>query len=87
MKVLVLNCGSSSLKFQLIQIGGGAVERKLARGVVDRIGGESSYEFEIIGEPPQEGKIAASDHEAATMELISWLRSRLLRPAFSRMTC
>ncbi len=76
MKILVLNCGSSTLKFQLIQTRDCAVERKLARGVVDRIGGESSYEFEIIGEPPQEGKIAASDHEAATMELISWLRSR-----------
>ncbi len=75
MKVLVLNCGSSSLKFQLIQTRGGAVERKLARGVVDRIGGESSYQFEIIGEPPLEGKIAADNHEAATVKVIGWLSS------------
>ena len=45
-------------------------ERKLARGLVDRLGGESSYNFEIVGEPPLEGKIAADNHEAATMELI-----------------
>ncbi|HEX7227980.1 MAG TPA: acetate kinase, partial [Candidatus Binatia bacterium] len=75
MKVLVLNCGSSTLKFQLIQTGGSAVERKLARGVVDRIGGESSYKFEIIGEPPLEGKIAAENHEAATVKVIGWLSS------------
>ena len=75
MKVLVLNCGSSTLKFQLIQTRGGAVERKLARGVVDRIGGESSYKFEIVGEPPLEGKIAAENHEAATVKVIGWLSS------------
>jgi acetate kinase len=75
MKVLVLNCGSSTLKFQLIQTRRGVVERKLARGVVDRIGGESSYKFEIIGEPPLEGKIAADNHEAATVKVIGWLSS------------
>jgi acetate kinase len=75
MKVLVLNCGSSTLKFQLIQTRGSAVERKLARGVVDRIGGESSYKFEITGEPPHEGKVAAENHEAATVKVIDWLRS------------
>jgi acetate kinase len=75
MKVLVLNCGSSTLKFQLIQTRGGAVERKLARGVVERIAGESSYQFEIVGEPAQEGKVAAENHEAATVEVIGWLSS------------
>jgi acetate kinase len=76
MKVLVLNCGSSTLKFQLIQTRGSAVERKLARGVVDRIGGESSYKFEIVGEPPHEEKLAAENHEAATVRVIAWLSSR-----------
>jgi acetate kinase len=75
MKVLVFNCGSSTLKFQVIQTRGGAVERKLARGVIERIGGESSYKFEIVGEAPQEGKVAAENHEAATVKVIEWLRS------------
>jgi acetate kinase len=75
MKVLVLNCGSSTLKFQLIQTRGSAVERKLARGVVDRISGESTYKFEVIGDPAQEGKVAAENHEAATVQVIAWLRS------------
>ena len=75
MKVLVLNCGSSTLKFQLIQTRAGAVERKLARGVVNRIGGESSYKFEIVGDPAQEGKIAAENHESATIKVIEWLNA------------
>jgi acetate kinase len=75
MRVLVLNCGSSTVKFQFIQTGGGAVERKLARGVVGRIGGESSYKFETVGDSPQEGKIVADSHESATIKVIEWLNS------------
>jgi acetate kinase len=75
MKVLVLNCGSSTLKFQFIQTRSGAVERKLARGVVDRLGGQSSYKFEVLGKPAQQGKLAAENHEAATVKVIAWLSS------------
>ena len=75
MKILVLNCGSSTLKFQLIEAHGATVQRTLARGVVERIGGESSYKFEVIGDPAEEGKVAADDHEAATVEVIEWLNS------------
>ncbi|MDO4987757.1 MAG: acetate kinase [Synergistes sp.] len=39
MKVLVLNCGSSSLKYQLIEMDG---EKVLAKGLVERIGIEGS---------------------------------------------
>ena len=43
MKILVLNCGSSTLKFQLIEIAQGErPERKLARGLVDRLGADGS---------------------------------------------
>ena len=39
MKVLVINCGSSSLKYQLIDM---ATEESLAQGLVERIGIEGS---------------------------------------------
>ena len=43
MRILVLNAGSSSLKFQLIDTDAEAIaesrDRRLARGVVERIGG------------------------------------------------
>ena len=39
MKILVVNCGSSSLKYQLIDMNG---EVALAQGLVERIGIEGS---------------------------------------------
>ena len=39
MKVLVINCGSSSLKYQLIDMNG---EKVLCKGLCERIGMESS---------------------------------------------
>ena len=39
MKVLVINCGSSSLKYQLIDM---TTEESLAQGLVERIGIEGS---------------------------------------------
>ncbi len=48
MKILVLNCGSSSLKYQLININDESV---LAKGVVERIGIEDSFlEHQLTGE-------------------------------------
>ncbi len=45
MNVLVLNCGSSTIKFQVVETDIEAIERnddrKLARGVIERIGGEA----------------------------------------------
>ena len=46
MRILVLNCGSSSVKFQLIETDRDLIrreaDRRLACGLVERIGGEAS---------------------------------------------
>ena len=48
MKVLVLNCGSSSLKFQLINMEN---EERMIKGNYERIGGKRScLRFNIKGE-------------------------------------
>ncbi len=76
MKILVLNCGSSTLKFQLIETArsnGG--ERKLARGIVDRIGGDSSHRFEALGASAKEKSAPVRDHEEAVRLVIEWLKS------------
>ncbi len=54
MKVLVLNCGSSSLKFQLMETSPEQIEanqdRLLANGSVTKIGsGDASIVFEAAG--------------------------------------
>ena len=55
MKVLVLNCGSSSLKFQLIETDPERVktegEEMLAEGVVEKIRAEGGEIYAITSEP------------------------------------
>jgi acetate kinase len=79
MIVLVLNCGSSSLKFKLIEIGpaggadGGPAGRRLARGAVERIGGEAECAFfaETGGELRR--VLAVPDHGEALRQALTWL--------------
>ncbi|HAA49679.1 MAG TPA: acetate/propionate family kinase, partial [Planctomycetaceae bacterium] len=47
MKILVANLGSTSFKFKLYDLDG---EKQLARGAIDRIGGDSSVVSIQIGE-------------------------------------
>jgi len=77
MKVLILNCGSSTLKFQLIEPADGSTDqnRRLARGLVDRIGGPSSYIFESVGSAPEERTVAIGNHEEAVREVAEWLNA------------
>ena len=42
MKVLVINAGSSSLKFQLIDMD---CEQVIAKGICEEIGGKSGFKF------------------------------------------
>ena len=76
MKVLVLNCGSSTLKFQVIDTDGLAEARKLARGIVDRIGASAAYSFKTDSGAPEEKALAVADHEVAVRLVIDWLRSQ-----------
>jgi acetate kinase len=77
MKILVLNCGSSTLKFQLIETASATnVERKLARGIVDRIGGPASYHFDADGDGVDEKALVVANHEEAARLAIDWLRSK-----------
>jgi acetate kinase len=67
--VLVLNAGSSSLKFQLIRTDQDRIltdsDQRLARGVIDRIGGEALIEFQAEGTPLQRSAAPVRDHRAA----------------------
>jgi len=60
--VLVVNTGSSSLKFQLLAGGDG---RRLARGLVERIGSNATLRLEAGGQGPPPARVAASDHVQA----------------------
>ena len=60
MKVLVLNCGSSSLKYQLFDM---TTEAVLAKGLVERIGIEGSrVRHEKTGLEPLKFDTPIPDH-------------------------
>ena len=47
MKILVVNAGSSSLKYQLIDMDG---EKMIAKGLVERIGtGKPGHQKQVVG--------------------------------------
>ena len=80
MKILAVNCGSSTLKFRLFEIEseGSASdrERKVADGSVERIGEQSA----TIGFGSESGEslqqsAEVADHDEATRRVLDWLRT------------
>jgi acetate kinase len=79
MNVLVLNAGSSSLKFQLIRTDATRMsadtDERLARGVIDRIGGEAVIDFQAGTGPRSRRAMPIRDHRQATETVLQWLIS------------
>ncbi|MBR3865970.1 MAG: acetate kinase [Clostridia bacterium] len=69
MKVLVINAGSSSLKYQLLDMPQGTV---LAKGLCERIGIDGKYKYEANGEK-LEGDTPMQNHSDAIRFLTSML--------------
>lgn len=79
MNVLVLNCGSSTLKFQLIQTDAEKIvkdeDKRLASGIVERIGGKSQITIRSNGEVVLKDSHAIRDHRQAVEQVVSWVVS------------
>ena len=79
MIVLVLNCGSSSLKFQLIETDLEKIEnnsdRRLALGHVDRIGGAATLSFTLEGKSAERSAAPVRDIRSGIDVVIKWLSS------------
>jgi len=79
MNVLVLNVGSATLKFQLVRTDlqhiAENTDEKLARGQVERIGGEAVYAYRAGDGAMQRGTAALRDHRAAVDHVLGWLVS------------
>ena len=79
MNVLVLNCGSSSLKFQLISTSLEQIEqnadRTLAKGHIERIGGAATLNFSVDGRPPVRSGRPIRDIKAALDAVLQWIAS------------
>jgi acetate kinase len=75
--ILVLNVGSSTIKFQLIDTDGAAIaaarDRRLARGQIERIGGEAILSLSAEGRPAEKRAASLRDHASAIEYLLGWL--------------
>jgi acetate kinase len=78
--VLVLNCGSSSLKFQLVDLNAAGVapprDRRVPRGTVERIGGEAVHTFIDADGRTQHEALAIPTHEQAVRHVLSRIGER-----------
>lgn len=79
MNVLVLNCGSATVKFQLIATGLQEIsenaDRRLARGTIERIGGEAVVTLQAEGRTSQRSTAQLRDIRAAVDYVVRWLCS------------
>ena len=79
MHILVLNVGSSTLKFQLIETDEARIsdnrDLRLARGVIERIGCEAIVTLEATGRQPVKQAVAIRNHAAAIERVVAWLTS------------
>ena len=79
MIVLVLNAGSSSLKFQLVRTDLNCIathtDEKLARGTIERVGGEAVFTLRGRGDSVSRGTAPMRDLRAAVEYIVTWLAS------------
>lgn len=76
MNVLVLNCGSSSVKFQLIatdlELIRQDADKRLAHGLIERIGGAGIVTFTAEGNAPKRFAEPVRDTRAAVEMILRW---------------
>ena len=79
MNILVLNCGSSSLKFQVIRTDEASIiantDKRLAAGSIERIGSQSLLTLHGSAEKPERLAVPLRDHRAAIDYVLRWLVS------------
>ena len=70
MKILVINAGSSSLKFQLIDMEN---EQVIAKGICEEIGGKSGFKFKVPGREDYKAAIPMPTHAEALQLVLNTL--------------
>jgi acetate kinase len=80
MKILVFNCGSSSLKFELLEIGAdGALRERIARGVFEEIGPDAHAKM-TAGDRNLDAAAPVANHAEAALRALEWLDEGAIKP-------
>jgi acetate kinase len=76
MIILVLNCGSSTIKFQLIATDLDQIshdtDRRLAGGIIERVGGEGIITLQVAGRETERRTATLRDTRAAIDLIVRW---------------
>jgi acetate kinase len=79
MNILVLNCGSSSVKFQIIYTDLELIEKnqdkRLASGYLERIGSQALITMQAEGQPKVKQAVPLRDHRQALDYILRWIVS------------
>lgn len=79
MNILVINCGSSSVKFQIIKTDLELIEKnqdkRIASGYLERIGSQALITLQVEGQPKIKQAIPLRDHRAALDFILRWIIS------------
>lgn len=73
MKILVINAGSSSLKFQLLDMNG---EKVIAKGICEEIGGKSRFKFKVPGREDYKTDAVMPTHAEALQLVLDTLTDK-----------
>jgi acetate kinase len=85
MKILIINCGSSSLKFRLFYVSGNGTEptdyKNMADGIIDRIGMRGNIRFRTNNGQTYTESVEVKDHGEAALEALKLIDSSgLVKP-------
>ena len=80
MNILALNCGSATVKFQIIETDRARIaadsDRRLASGVIEHIGMRARITFEAEGSPRESFTEPLADYRAAIDRILAWITSQ-----------
>jgi acetate kinase len=74
-RILAINCGSSSLKFDLISLTNSAGAGRLVQGIVEHIGRPSAAILRVSGDDARHPVGAVPDHGSAVRKVIKWIQA------------
>ncbi len=80
MMVLCVNCGSSTLKFDVVEAGERESRQfpRRAHGIVDKVGGAATLEAVVEGGDGVRTEVSVADHHDAARWMLEWLESQSL---------
>jgi len=75
MNILVFNCGSSSLKFEFLELAvDGELRKRVARGVFEEIGPRAHVKMSASSGRQLDAAAVIANHSQAALNAIAWLR-------------